>query len=470
DIEKINGDIKKFDDVIKNFNNDLADLEQKFPAQLKSIDGKKLDQEIKLIMNEITKLNTQIKDAQINFLKEYKNFIGSSNSTIKFNTDKIKSSLKEQEDKIIEKFEKKYKELAKEFNKITKNNILKDISDFIIELENEIGGLEKEINLNLKEIKKLRVKNKKILKNFNIDDLSDKDLTSTFQKIRDEKIIYEEAIEILKESQEKIVKKVLPKTMENLTKILPLLTADRYKDAWITPDYKVKVFDSKLGDYVGKVLFSGGTNDQIALAMRLAFAMATMQKNELQESFIFLDEPLGFFDDERKNALIDFLTHGLIAEMFSQRFVVSNFQDIKQYFDFVIELENGKIIKQYATGTLESTKLPFEYEVLEGPDFLILEEIDCDEEDGYCEIKLNLVNKSDYPLKRVELKIEEFKMNISPEIIFNFQPSKSELLLLSFNRLDYNLLNIPIKTIIEYQKDNNKLVRKRENLTYSFKL
>ncbi|MHA1328422.1 MAG: hypothetical protein ACTSRH_14055, partial [Promethearchaeota archaeon] len=194
DIEKINDDIKKTNDIIKNLNNNLVDLEQKFPAQLKSIDGKKLDQKIKLIMNEITKLNTQIRDAQINFLKEYKNLIGSDNSNIEFNSDKIESSLKEQKDKIIEKFEKKYKELAKEFNKITKNNILKDISDFIIELENEIGGLEKEINLNLKEIKKLRVKNKKILKNFNIDDLSDKDLISTFEKIRDEKIIYEEAI------------------------------------------------------------------------------------------------------------------------------------------------------------------------------------------------------------------------------------------------------------------------------------
>ena len=74
--------------------------------------------------------------------------------------------------------------------------------------------------------------------------------------------------------------------------------------------------------------------------------MVTMPETESNESFIFLDEPLGFFDDDRKQALIDFLTHGAIAEKFAQRIVISNFIDIKKYFDFVIELENGKVIEE----------------------------------------------------------------------------------------------------------------------------
>ncbi len=66
-----------------------------------------------------------------------------------------------------------------------------------------------------------------------------------------------------------------------------------------------------------KCYFQGVPNDQIALSFRLAFAMATAGAANSKDSFIFLDEPLGFFDDERRNALINFLTHGSIGKIFA---------------------------------------------------------------------------------------------------------------------------------------------------------
>ena len=142
-------------------------------------------------------------------------------------------------------------------------------------------------------------------------------MLENYTQIQSQLQLYTNAKEIMDAAVISITQKVLPQTINNLTRILPILTADRYKDAQVTEGYHIQLFDSKLGDYVDKTIFSGGTNDQIALAFRLAFAMATAGAGNPGESFIFLDEPLGFFDDERRNALIDFLTHGYIAKIFA---------------------------------------------------------------------------------------------------------------------------------------------------------
>lgn len=68
--------------------------------------------------------------------------------------------------------------------------------------------------------------------------------------------------------------------------LLQQLTGGRYRDIRLTPDesngqqeemdYRIRVWDSTAGRFVGKNLFSGGTRDQCSLALRLAFALATL--------------------------------------------------------------------------------------------------------------------------------------------------------------------------------------------------
>src|SRR5262249_168249 len=80
-------------------------------------------------------------------------------------------------------------------------------------------------------------------------------------------------------------------------------------------------------DYVEKSLYSGGTQDQFSLALRLGFALAALPR-ELGTSpgFLFLDEPLSSFDRDRTAALVDLLTHGQIATFFQQAFLISHSQ------------------------------------------------------------------------------------------------------------------------------------------------
>jgi exonuclease SbcC len=64
-----------------------------------------------------------------------------------------------------------------------------------------------------------------------------------------------------------------------------------------------------------KNLFSGGTRDQCSLALRLAFALATLpQELGVAPGFIFLDEPLSAFDSQRAQALVELITTGTIAQ------------------------------------------------------------------------------------------------------------------------------------------------------------
>ena len=147
----------------------------------------------------------------------------------------------------------------------------------------------------------------------------------------------------------RIVQKILPATMEYMRRILPQLTRDRYHDAELDPDsYKIKVWDERAGSsgaWKEKNIFSGGTKDQFSLALRLAFALATLpQERGTSPGFIFLDEPLGSFDEERANALLYLLTEGEIGRAFDQIFLISHVPVQESKFTHRIRLESGTVV------------------------------------------------------------------------------------------------------------------------------
>lgn len=155
--------------------------------------------------------------------------------------------------------------------------------------------------------------------------------------------------DIVARARRRIVQKILPATMEYMRRILPQLTRDRYHDAELDPEsYKIKVWDERAGQsgaWKEKNIFSGGTKDQFSLALRLAFALATLpQERGTSPGFIFLDEPLGSFDDERANALLFLLTEGEIGRAFDQIFLISHVPVQESKFTHRIRLENGTIV------------------------------------------------------------------------------------------------------------------------------
>jgi DNA repair exonuclease SbcCD ATPase subunit len=155
------------------------------------------------------------------------------------------------------------------------------------------------------------------------------------------------AYSIVEGTMERIVRLVLPNTERNLGQILPLLTAGRYHEARIGADYQIQVWDDSAGRYVSKNLFSGGARDQFSLALRLAFALATLPEElGTTPGFIFLDEPLSSFDGPRTEALVRLLTTGQVAESFSQIFVISHSRSFDpSAFQCRLEMRDGRVVE-----------------------------------------------------------------------------------------------------------------------------
>ncbi|MFI5270267.1 MAG: ATP-binding protein, partial [Chloroflexota bacterium] len=159
--------------------------------------------------------------------------------------------------------------------------------------------------------------------------------------------VRKQAFRIVTLARRNIVGKVLPSTIRNMGLLLPLLTNDRYRDVDIDPEtYKIKVWDESARAMKAKDIFSGGTRDQFSLALRLAFALATLPEElGTAPGFIFLDEPLSSFDSIRTGALVNLLTRGPIAANFDQIFVISHNRAFDEaLFDYHLQLDAGRLV------------------------------------------------------------------------------------------------------------------------------
>lgn len=165
------------------------------------------------------------------------------------------------------------------------------------------------------------------------------------------------ATQLLRETHDRIARRVLPITERNMQPLLHQLTGGRYRDVRLTPedkdgqpeemDYRIRVWDPAAGRYVAKNLFSGGTRDQCSLALRLAFALATLpQELGVAPGFIFLDEPLSAFDSLRAQALVELITTGTIAQQFNQVILISHQHAFdREAFHYHVRMDSGQIVE-----------------------------------------------------------------------------------------------------------------------------
>lgn len=154
------------------------------------------------------------------------------------------------------------------------------------------------------------------------------------------------AVAIFETARRNITQKVLPRTLDHMWRILPLLTNDRYRQVELDPEtFKMRVYDERAEDWKDKNIFSGGARDQMSLALRLSFALAALpQERSASPSFLFLDEPLSSFDENRREALIRVITQGEIAEAFAQIFVISHTPLLNpNLFNYYLVMEEGRI-------------------------------------------------------------------------------------------------------------------------------
>jgi len=181
--------------------------------------------------------------------------------------------------------------------------------------------------------------------------LNEKACHSQVEAQEERKAVCFQAATIINRVRERMLSQVLPGTIAYMQSLLPLLTAGRYHDVDLDPaNYKIRVWDANAGEqgeYVEKDFFSGGTQDQFSLALRLGFALATLpQEAGDWPGFIFLDEPLSAFDRQRTTALVKLLTGGPVAKCFDQILLIAHDRSFENCpFPYHMRLEEGQIVE-----------------------------------------------------------------------------------------------------------------------------
>jgi len=153
------------------------------------------------------------------------------------------------------------------------------------------------------------------------------------------------SIEGVEKTAEALRSRVKPGVEQYMGLILPTITNGRYKAVQLDDNYNFQVWDPDAGEFKVKEVFSGGTEDQFLLSMRLAFALALLPEVKgMHPEFLFLDEPLGSSDEERREGIIQLLNTELSAR-FKQIFLISHIANLQTEVQNLIRLENGRVIE-----------------------------------------------------------------------------------------------------------------------------
>jgi exonuclease SbcC len=164
--------------------------------------------------------------------------------------------------------------------------------------------------------------------------------------------VVKSAIDATEKTSESLSNRVKPGVERYMAHVLPAITSGRYKAVRLDQDYNLEVWDPEAGEFMSKDVFSGGTEDQMLLALRLSFAQALLPEvYGRKPEFLFLDEPLGSSDEVRRTGILEFLETGL-RNSFKQIFLISHVGGLEQEIPNIIKLEDGKVVNISPSGYL----------------------------------------------------------------------------------------------------------------------
>jgi len=156
---------------------------------------------------------------------------------------------------------------------------------------------------------------------------------------------------LLQAVRERLMQKMQPRIEYYLQQLVPLLTGGRYHDVhlvgWQEEEggLQLRVWDSVAEAYINKSALSAGAADQLSLALRLAFAIASLPR-ELRAApgFLILDEPLSNFDRGRSQALVDIITGETLGQHFEQILLISQSSAFEpSMFPYHLSIDSGTI-------------------------------------------------------------------------------------------------------------------------------
>jgi len=151
-------------------------------------------------------------------------------------------------------------------------------------------------------------------------------------------------IELIRKVAERGREQVRPRVVQVMERLLAAITDGKYRFPKLREDYSLKVYSAEAGEYVDANLYSGGTEDQFLLALRLGFAIALLpQGRGTTPQFLLLDEPFGGSDIQRRDNIIKLLQDEL-SRTFQQIIVVSHQSAVLSASEHRFRMVNGRLI------------------------------------------------------------------------------------------------------------------------------
>jgi exonuclease SbcC len=114
--------------------------------------------------------------------------------------------------------------------------------------------------------------------------------------------------------------------------LLERMTAGRYRRLRLSADFEPTVVDEE----TDRAVLSGGEEDVVALALRLALAELVGDRQGHSLTLLMMDEAFGALDAERRQSLLDVLTG--LRDRYEQVIVVTHIEDVAQVADRVLRV------------------------------------------------------------------------------------------------------------------------------------
>jgi exonuclease SbcC len=143
-----------------------------------------------------------------------------------------------------------------------------------------------------------------------------------------------------------------PDLSERTSQFLRDLTAGRYLDVDLDEGYVPTVVE----DGEVKPVISGGEEDLLNLALRLAISQLIAERAGQPLSLLILDEIFGALDEERRGAVLTLLR--ALSDRFPQVILITHVEGMRDAFDRVITMSYD--VESRTTTVKESTPEPFD--------------------------------------------------------------------------------------------------------------
>jgi len=203
-------------------------------------------------------------------------------------------------------------------------------------LRKEYGNLDGELQRKIGTASQIEDELARLARDFN----RCPSLEAEYRALEDRKKVLQLVASELGETSRELRGKVIPHASFIINQILPTLTDGRYSQFEITEDLKFKAYSSEAGGYKEREVFSGGTQDQFLIALRLAFTQSILDSRVMADRYsLLMDECISSSDDQRKQGIFEVLE--AMKKTFSQIFVIAH-EDISNFVDHYIVLDRNR--------------------------------------------------------------------------------------------------------------------------------